>query len=172
MKKMVTLFAVVVLIALLVVGSVLAQEGIPGEIEPEPEIGGPGEVEPEPGAGEAEAAEAPAEAGPSGTAARIDFELAPGHAAKRGHYSIQVAGGAEVGSWYALDGWLDSGWINDLEIGAETVLVDVLYYPGPETEPTKMRILNPAPGTEQGWLGRGMAHALEVAWPDHARRRV
>ena len=157
------LFAVVALIVLLAVGVVGAQEI---EIEPEPEIGGPGEVEPEPGAGEAEAAEAPAEAGPEGTALRIDFELAPGHSAKRGHYSVQVAGGAEVASWYALDGWLDSGWISNLDIGAETVLVDVLYYPGPETEPTKMRILNPAPGTEQGWIGRGMAHALEVAWPD------
>lgn len=112
------------------------------------------------------AADAPAEADPSGTAARIDFELAPGHSAKRGHYSIQVAGGAEVASWYALDGWLDSGWLDDLEIGSETVLVRVLYYPGPETEPTVLKILNPAPGTDQGWLGRGMAHALEVAWPD------
>lgn len=114
---------------------------------------------------EVEAA-APAEADPSGTAARINFELAPGQSAKRGHYSIQVAGGAEVASWYALDGWLDSGWLDDLEIGAETVLVRVLYYPGPETEPTVLKILNPAPGTDQGWLGRGMAHALEVAWPD------
>jgi hypothetical protein len=29
-----------------------------------------------------------------------------------------------------------------------------------------MRILNPAPGTDMGWIGEGMAHALEVAWPD------
>jgi hypothetical protein len=146
----------VALIVLMAAGTVSAQEGIPGEIEPEIE----------PGAGEVEAEPEPAEAPPSGTAARIDFELAPGHSAKRGHYSIQVAGGAEVASWYALDGWEDSGWIDNLDIGAETVLVRVLYYPGPETEPTVMRILNPAPGTDQGWLGRGMAHAIEVAWPD------
>ena len=172
MKKLVkngALFGILALLLLFVIGSVgaapLAQDGLPGEIEPEPEIGDP-DVPTDPAGGEAEAADAPAETGPSGTAARIDFELAPGHAAKRGHYSIQVPGGAEVGSWYALDGWLDSGWISDLEIGSETVLVDVLYYPGPDTEPTKMRILNPAPGTEMGWLGRGMAHALEVAWPD------
>ena len=144
MKKLVrngALFGILALLLLFVIGSVGAADS-EGDVD------------------------APAEAAPSGTAARIDFELAPGHAAKRGHYSIQVPGGAEVASWYALDGWLDSGWINDLEIGSETVLVDVLYYPGPETEPTKMRILNPAPGTEMGWLGRGMSHALEVAWPD------
>jgi hypothetical protein len=23
-----------------------------------------------------------------------------------------------------------------------------------------------APDTDMGWLGKGMAHALEVAWPD------
>jgi hypothetical protein len=98
--------------------------------------------------------DADAEPGPSGTAIRIDFELAPGHSAKKGHYSVQLPGGAEVASWYALDGWLDSGWISDLDIKGDTVLVDVLYYPGPDTEPTKMLILNPAPGTD------------EVAWPD------
>jgi hypothetical protein len=103
---------------------------------------------------------------PTGTAVRINFELAPGHSAKRGHYSVQLPGGAEVASWYALDGWVDSGWISDLEIKGDTVLVHVLYYPGPDTTPTALEILNPAPGTDMGWLGEGMAHALEVAWPD------
>jgi hypothetical protein len=79
---------------------------------------------------------------------------------------VQLPGGAEVASWYALDGWLDSGWISDLKIKDDAELVQVLYYPGPETQPTVLRILNPAPGTEMGWLGKGMAHALEVAWPD------
>lgn len=143
MKKFVgvgALFAVVTLVLLLVVGSV--------------------------GAEDAAAETAVAEAAPSGTAVRINFELAPGQSAKRGHYSVQLPGGAEVASWYALDGWLDSGWISDLEIKGEAVLVQVLYYPGPETEPTVLRILNPAPGTDMGWLGKGKAHALEVAWPD------
>jgi hypothetical protein len=112
------------------------------------------------------AEDTPAEAAPSGTAVRINFELAPGQSAKRGHYSVQLPGGAEVASWYALDGWVDSGWISDLEIKDDAELVQVLYYPGPETQPTVLRILNPAPGTEMGWLGKGMAHALEVAWPD------
>ena len=148
MKKLVngfTLVSMVALLILLVIGVAGAQEVVPVE--------------------EA-AVDAPAEADPSGTAVRINFELAPGHSAKRGHYSVQLPGGAEVASWYALDGWLDSGWISDLEIKGDTVLVQVLYYPGPETEPTVMRMLNPAPGTEMGWLGKGMAHALEIAWPD------
>ena len=166
MKRVVkngALFGIVALLLLFVIGVVgaapLAQEGLPVEVESEPEIT-------EPAGGEAEAEDEPAEADPSGTAVRIDFELAQGQSAKRGHYSVQLPGGAEVASWYALDGWVDSGWIDNLDIARETVLVQVLYYPGPETEPTVMKILNPAPGTESGWLGRGMAHALEVAWPD------
>jgi len=166
MKRLVkngALFGIVTLLLLFVIGVVgaapLAQEGLPVEVESEPEIT-------EPAGGEAEAEDEPAEADPSGTAVRIDFELAQGQSAKRGHYSVQLPGGAEVASWYALDGWMDSGWIDNLDIARETVLVQVLYYPGPETEPTVMKILNPAPGTESGWLGRGMAHALEVAWPD------
>jgi hypothetical protein len=162
MKKITILLSLTVLVLLLAVGPAAAL--VPSEIEPEPEpIIGEIEIEPEP---EMEEEAEPAEEGPSGTAVRIDFELAPGHSAKRGHYSVQVEGGAEVASWYALDGWLDSGWINDLEIAGDAVHVNVLYYPGPETEPTVMRILNPAPGTEMGWVGNGMAHALEVAWPD------
>ena len=164
MKKLVyvsTLVGMVALMVMLVVGSAAAA---PGEIEPEIEPGGEGEIEPEPEGGEAAEAEA-AEADPKGTAVRIDFELAPGHSAKRGHYSVQLEGGAEVASWYALDGWLDSGWIEDVEIPGERY-VQVLYYPGPETEPTVMRILNHAPDSEYGWLADGVAHALEVAWAD------
>ncbi|UCC52338.1 MAG: hypothetical protein JSV68_25095 [Anaerolineaceae bacterium] len=170
MKRLVyvsTLFGIVALMVLLVAGSAgaypLAQAGPgEGEIEPEPEGGlpGEGEAEPEPEAAEAE----PAEAGPSGTAVRIDFEVA-GHKAKRGLYVVTEIGGAEYASWYALDGWEDSGWIEfDLPLGA--VYVDVLYYPGPDTEPTVMRILNPAFDSTHGWVARAVAHALEVAWPD------
>lgn len=107
----------------------------------------------------------PTEEEPSGTAVRIDFELA-GQVAKRGHYSVQVPGGAEVASWYALDGWQDSGWISDLELAKEDVWVQVVYYPGPDTEGTVLTILNHVPDEEYGWLGMGQAHALEVAWPD------
>jgi len=172
MKKLVNVsvvFGIVVLLMLVVVGAAGAASPLQvgpgeGEIEPEVEIepGGEGEIEPEPEGGEA--AEA-AEAEPTGAAVRINFEIS-GHKAKRGHYSVQLPGGAEVASWYALDGWEDSGWISNLDLAHETELVQVLYYPGPGTEPTVMRILNHAPGNESGWLAQGMAHALEVAWPD------
>lgn len=159
MKKLVKvsiLFGIAALLMLLVFGSAAA-----AEIEPEPEIepGGEGEVEAEP-----EAAE-PAEAGPEGTAARIDFEIA-GHAAKKGHYSVQALGGGEIASWYALDGWEDSGWLSNIDIGNRTLWVEVVYYPGPDTEGTVMRILNHVPGEAYGWVASGEAHALEVAWPD------
>jgi hypothetical protein len=159
MKKLVNmsvLFGVIALVMLLAVGSAAAFE-----IEPEIEPGdlGEGEVEAEP------EAEAPAEAGPEGTAARIDFEIA-GHAAKKGHYSIQALGGGEIASWYALDGWEDSGWISNIDIGNRTVWVEVVYYPGPETEGTVMTILNHVPDEAYGWVASGQAHALEVAWPD------
>jgi len=153
--KVFTLFTIVALMIMLVAGSVFAQEG-EVEVEPEPDIGDPDvggatEVEPEPD--------------PQGAAVRIDFEMAPGHSAKRGHYSVQDIGGGEIASWYALDGWLDSGWIDELPI-VGAIHVQVLYYPGPDTEPTVMRILNHAPDSEYGWLAGGTAHALEVAWPD------
>jgi len=67
-------------------------------------------------AGEAVAQDTSAEAEPTGTAVHINFELAPGQSAKRGHYSVQLPGGAEVASWYALDCWLDSGSISNLDI--------------------------------------------------------
>jgi hypothetical protein len=168
MKKLVyvsSLLGMVALMVMLVVGSAVAAPAQVGpseiepEIEPEPEGGllGEGEAETEP--------EEAAEAEPSGTAVRIDFEIA-GHVAKRGHYSVQTPGGGEIASWYALDGWEDSGWISNVDIGRETVWVEVLYYPGPDTEPTVMRILNHAPDETYGWVSQGMAHALEVAWPD------
>jgi hypothetical protein len=101
----------------------------------------------------------------SGTAARINFELA-GHVAQEGVYVIQEPGGRVVTTWYALDGWQDSGWLNDLSISFENVWVQVVYYPGPDTEGTEMVILNHAPDETYGWLSKGEAHALEVAWPD------
>ena len=169
MKKLVKvsiLFGIAALLMLMVFGSVGAASPLQvgpgeGEIEREPEIkpGGEGEVEPEP-----EAAEA-AEAGPEGTTTRIDFEIA-GHAAKKGHYSVQALGGGEIASWYALDGWEDSGWLSNIDIGNRTVWVEVVYYPGPDTEGTVMTILNHVPGESYGWVGSNEVHALEVAWPD------
>ena len=154
MKKLVKvsiLFGIAALLMLMVFGSAAA------EVEPEVEPGeGEVEVEPEPEA---------TEETPDGTAVRIDFEIA-GHAAKKGHYSVQALGGGEIASWYALDGWEDSGWITEVDIGNRTVWVEVVYYPGPDTEGTVMTILNHVPDEAYGWASDGMAHALEVAWPD------
>ena len=148
MAKKSILFVIAALLILLVFGSA-----------------GAGELEPEPGAGETEAGDASAEKTPEYTATRIDFEIA-GHQAKRGLYVVQHPGGGELASWYALDGWEDSGWLEDINFVHEHIYVEVVYYPGPATEGTVMRILNHAPGSEHGWLSRGVAHALEVAWPD------
>ena len=136
------LFVIVALLLFLMVGVAGAQD-VPAEGE----------------------AEAPAEAGPEGTATRIDFEIA-GQVAKKGHYSVQALGGGEIASWYALDGWEDSGWLSNIDIGNRTVWVEVVYYPGPDTEGTVMTILNHVPDEAYGWASNGMAHALEVAWPD------
>ena len=167
MKKLAsvsTLIGIVVLLILLVVGSAAA-----GEIEPMPGGSLRGGGEPEPGGG------VPVQGGttlqkgtpaePSGAALRIDFQVA-GHKAHRGLYVVQREGGDELTSWFARGGEEDSGWISNLDLGRETIWVKVLYYPGPDTTPTVMKILNHAPGTAYGWVSQGMGHALEVAWPD------
>jgi hypothetical protein len=96
---------------------------------------------------------------------RINFEVS-GDEAVRGLYIVQETGGKLLASWYALDGWQDSGWFKDIDISFENVYVRVLYYPGPDTTPTQMTILNHAPDSEDGWMSFGMCHALEVAWPN------
>lgn len=96
---------------------------------------------------------------------RINFEVGD-DAARRGLYVVQEVGGRVLAEWYALDGWLDSGWVRDIDISYPSVYVQVLFYSGPGAEPIVMDILNPAPGTEYGWLSRGECHAIEVAWPD------
>ena len=96
---------------------------------------------------------------------RINFEVS-GQAAVRGLYIVQEIGGRPLASWYALDGWQDSGWFKDIDITFPDVYVRVLYYSGPDVEPIELVILNPAPDSPYGWMSRGMCHALEVAWPD------
>ncbi len=95
---------------------------------------------------------------------RINFEVS-GDEAKRGLYVVQEVGGRVLYEWYALDGWQDSGWVHDIDISYPSVYVQVFYYSGPGATPVKMKILNPAPGTSDGWLARGMCHAIEIGWP-------
>jgi hypothetical protein len=95
---------------------------------------------------------------------RINFDVS-GQEARRGLYVVQEVGGRFLVGWEADNGWKDSGWFYDIDITFPAVYVDVLYYHGPGVEPERLRMLNPAPDTDHGWLGRGMCHALEVGWP-------
>ena len=95
---------------------------------------------------------------------RINFDVS-GQEARRGLYVVQEVGGRFLVGWEADDGWKDSGWFYDIDITFKAVYVDVLYYHGPGVEPVRLKMWNPAPDTESGWLGRGMCHALEVGWP-------
>ena len=88
------LIGIIVLMLLLAIGPAVVAEM-------EPEVGPEGEVE----------AEEAAEDSPSGTATRIDFEFS-GDVAKEGLHVVQDVLAIEVASWYAMDGWQDSGWID------------------------------------------------------------
>lgn len=94
---------------------------------------------------------------------RINFELG-GDVAREGLYIVREIGGRELFRWFAAAGWEDSGWVDGIDISHPSVYVEVFFYPG-DGSVVKMKIVNPAPGTEYGWLSRGMCHAIEVAWP-------
>lgn len=94
---------------------------------------------------------------------RINFEVGP-DSARRGTFVVRETGGKVLATWWAEEGWMDSGWVEDIDISAPAVYVQVIFVKGDGTE-IEMQILNPAPGTPYGWLARGQCHALEVAWP-------
>ncbi len=98
------------------------------------------------------------------TCLRINFDLG-GHVARQGRYIVQETGGHVVYSGEMGEGWMDTGWIRDLQISYQSVYVQVLFYNTPNAKPTEMEIVNPAPDTTYGWLSWGMCHALEVRWP-------
>lgn len=157
------LFGIVALALMLAIGSAAADE-VEGETAPEPEWADL-EFWPLPHPVQGEEGQA---VSASGTATRIDFEQSE-DSALQGWYVVQEVDGPRLAAWYAYDGWQDSAWINDLRITRDAVWVRVLYYPpgsDAETEPTVMKILNHAPKKEYGWLGKGMAHALEVEFPE------
>lgn len=95
---------------------------------------------------------------------RINFELGGGEA-REGIYEVREVGGRLLYTWYAQEGWRDSGWIYGIDISFEDVYIEVFYVPD-DGPPIRMDIVNPSPGTPYGWLSRGTCHALEVAWPD------
>jgi citrate lyase gamma subunit len=94
---------------------------------------------------------------------RINFEVGPDQA-RRGTFVVRETGGKVLATWWAEEGWMDSGWIEDIDISAPAVYVQVIFVKGDGTE-IEMKILNPAPDTSFGWLARGQCHAIEVAWP-------
>jgi hypothetical protein len=95
---------------------------------------------------------------------RINFEVGGDNAAQ-GLYIVQEVGGKLLASWYAMDGWQDSGWFKDIDITHENVYVKVLYYSGPDAIPIEMEIINHAPNSPYGWMSWGVCHAIEVKWP-------
>ncbi|WP_420642620.1 hypothetical protein [Candidatus Leptofilum sp.] len=95
---------------------------------------------------------------------RINFEVS-GDVAQAGTYEVREVGGRSLASWSAQAGWQDSGWIRNLEISFDAVHVRVIFHPTDGSPNVTMSIYNPAPGTEYGWVARGMCHAVEVGWP-------
>ena len=98
------------------------------------------------------------------TCLRINFDIGP-DSARRGTYVVQEVGGRVLATWWAEEGWMDSGWVRDIDITFPAVYVQVFFVKGDGSPPIEMTILNPAPDTTYGWLARGRCHALEVAWP-------
>jgi hypothetical protein len=94
---------------------------------------------------------------------RINFDMGSG-VARRGTFVVKEVGGRVLATWWADEGWTDSGWIRDIDITFPSVYVQVFFVKGDGTE-IEMVILNPASDTNYGWLARGQCHALEVDWP-------
>lgn len=106
-----------------------------------------------------------------GNLACTRFNFAQGRDAYRGSltgvYLMVDANGRQIASWYAAEGEIDSGWINGLPIAFTSVHVRVLFYPKwGGGSPIQMDVVNPAPGTNYGWLTRGLCHSVEIQYPD------
>ena len=79
---------------------------------------------------------------------------------------IEVGTGKRLATWDADFWWADSGWIEGIELSnANGSWVEVFFYPHGQPPAQKLEIINPAPGTEYGWLAPGMCHAVEIEFP-------
>lgn len=79
---------------------------------------------------------------------------------------IEVSTGSLLASWDADFWWADSGWIEGIELShPDGSWVEVYFYPEGVTTGQKLEIINPAPGTQYGWLAPGMCHAIEIQFP-------
>ena len=82
-----------------------------------------------------------------------------------GTYSVRELSGNVIATWHAVDGALDSGWINTAFISNETIYVEIFFDLIGNNRTIQLEIVNPAPGTSYGWLTRGICHAIEVQFP-------
>lgn len=82
-----------------------------------------------------------------------------------GLYVMRRSTGGDLASWYAKEGDVDSGWIGGIDISFPSVHVTVTFYPADGSWPILMEIVNPAGGTNYGWLSNGMCHAVEIQYP-------
>lgn len=89
-----------------------------------------------------------------------------GDVARNGRYQVREVGGRLLATWHAEDGWVDSGWIREINTSFSSVYVQVYFFENETSLPIEMRIINHAPNTAYGWVSNGMCHAIEVAWLD------
>ena len=96
----------------------------------------------------------------------INFDVA-GQTARRGWYWVEEEGGKVLALVMLEEGWQGSDWQNwfQADLAFPGVYVRVYYSPTLTGDRLLLRILNPAPGREEGWLARGVCHAIEVGWP-------
>lgn len=83
-----------------------------------------------------------------------------------GIYIMQELSGHRLATWTAKQGWLDSGWLQNLPLSRSELHVQVFFYPTNGGGPIPLEILNPAPGTAYGWLANDVCHAIEIQFPE------
>lgn len=80
---------------------------------------------------------------------------------------VEVGTGRLLAQWEAQANWTCSPWFYNLHLSfAGGSWVEVFFYPEGETARVKLEVLNPAPGTDYGWLAPGMCHAIELQFPE------
>ena len=106
---------------------------------------------------------------PTGAASiRIDFDQGVDikTGSRTGRYEIrEVLTGRLLGVWDAPNGSTDSGCFKTLPLSFPSVWVAVTFYPAGGGASIPMKILNPAGGTEYGWISNGGCAAIEVEYP-------
>ncbi|RMG94239.1 MAG: hypothetical protein D6706_14145 [Chloroflexi bacterium] len=99
------------------------------------------------------------------------FDLEMGRDAERGTpgsgtYYMRELSGRVVTTWQAQDGWLDSGWIENLYIPTDAIHVFVEFYPADGRPPVKMEIVNSIGDGQTGWIANDQCHAIELQFPE------